>query len=94
MSDEIKITPGQGLFQQLQKTNVHPYTKFSLEGIQEIMDEWAVDAWRARLRLILFRLENVFTDEEKNIVYNMINSDDQHNIYMAEQILNFKENEK
>lgn len=93
MSDEIKITPGQGLFSQIQKTNVHPYSKLKLEGILEIVDEWALKEWRDRLRLQLFRLD-VFTDEERNIIYNMINSDDQENIYMAEQILKFKEDEK
>jgi hypothetical protein len=91
MSENDKIVSGQGLFKQIQKTNIHPYHKFSLEGLIEITDEWALTEWRNRLLNSIS--VDMFTVEEHEHIKAMIWSDDQENIYMAEQIINFKKNE-
>lgn len=90
-----EIVNNKGLFQQLKElTKPFPYTlgSFSLDGIKEVMDEMQLSQWREKLHTQLLQLlakvdSSILTADEYTRLGEMIDSDDQETIYIAEQII-------
>lgn len=89
MEDEIKL--GIGLWQQIKDINTIPYN-----GVKRFRD-WRLAEKRNRVNFLLDNVTFItgkITLEEYKRITEMINSDDEDNIYMAEQIIIFKANGK
>lgn len=87
MKDD-EIEPYIGLWQQ-QDINIRPYNGM------EMFRDWKLAKQRDKLKLLLHNatfIAGKITLEENKKITVMIDSDDEDNLYMAEQIIKFKSN--